>query len=162
MVHASAVCSLKYEALGKFREHSRVALGYASSNSYASFIHSKLPHASYLNDYMLTYEPIVTKKEKNLFQFKLSIGNLIHSLFCFLLMEGWLFYVWHHLKQFFFFIRLIVFLFCFSLLVTSLAKIGLQASLVACCVFTIWHLSVISISFHLTISPLNHSCKSWE
>ena len=27
--------------------------------------------------------------------------------------------------------------FVFSLLVTSLAKIGLQASLVACCVFTI-------------------------
>ena len=52
--------------------------------------------------------------------------------------------------------------FVFSLLVTSLAKIGLQASLVACCVFTIWHLSVISILFHLTISPLNHSCKSWE
>ena len=61
------MCSLRYEALGKFREHSRVALGYAPSNSYASFIHSKLPHASYLNDYMLTYEPIVTKKEKKPF-----------------------------------------------------------------------------------------------
>ena len=52
--------------------------------------------------------------------------------------------------------------FVFSLLVTSLAKIGLQASLVACCVFTLWHLSVISISFLLTISPLNHSFESWE
>ena len=30
-------------ALGKFREHSRVALGYASSNFYASFVLSKLP-----------------------------------------------------------------------------------------------------------------------
>ena len=66
----SAVCSLRYEALGKFREHSRVALGYASSNFYASFTLSKLPHASYLNECMLTYEPIVAKKEKNLFQFK--------------------------------------------------------------------------------------------
>ena len=103
LVHTSAVCSLRYEVLGKFREHSRVALSYTSSNSYASFVLSKLPHASYLNECMLTYEPIVTKKEKKpFFQFKLSIGNLIHSLFCFLLMEGWLFNVWHHLKKIFF------------------------------------------------------------
>ena len=62
----------------------------------------------------------------------------------------------------FFFIQLIVFLFCFFSSGELFSQIGLQASLVACCVFTLWHLSVISISFLLTISPLNHSFESWE
>ena len=37
----------------------RVALDYASSNYYASFVLSKLPRASYLDERTLTYEPIV-------------------------------------------------------------------------------------------------------
>ena len=41
----------RYEALGKF--------GYASSNSYASFVLSKLPRASYLDEHTLMDEPIV-------------------------------------------------------------------------------------------------------
>ena len=36
-----------------------VALGYASSNSYASFVLSNFPRASYLDERTLTYEPIV-------------------------------------------------------------------------------------------------------
>ena len=40
-------------------QEARVAQGYASSNSYASFVLSKLPHASYLDERTLTYEPIV-------------------------------------------------------------------------------------------------------
>ena len=45
LFYTSAVCALRYEARGKFGEHERcvrVALGYASSNSYASFVLSKL------------------------------------------------------------------------------------------------------------------------
>ena len=112
MVHTSAVCSLRYEALGKFREHSRVALGYASSNSYASFIHSKLPHASYLNDYMLTYEPIVTKKEKTFFSSSCPLETLftVCSVFCWWKDDYLMF---DTILNNFFFIQLIVFLFCF-------------------------------------------------
>ena len=109
----SAVCSLRYEALGKFREHSRVALGYAPSNSYASFIHSKLPHASYLNDYMLTYEPIVTKKEKKTFfssSCPLETLFTVCSVFCWWKDDYLMF---DTILNNFFFIRLIVFLFCF-------------------------------------------------
>ena len=51
LVHTLAVRPSRYEALGKF--------GYASSNSYASFVLSKLPRASYLDEHTLTYEPIV-------------------------------------------------------------------------------------------------------
>ena len=36
-----------------------VSLGYASSNSYASFVLSNFPRASYLDERTLTYEPIV-------------------------------------------------------------------------------------------------------
>ena len=59
LVHTSAVCSLRYEALGKFREHSRVALSYALSNS--SFL-SALQTSQVLHILMnaqLMYEPIV-------------------------------------------------------------------------------------------------------
>ena len=158
----SAVCSLRYEALGKFREHSRVALGYASSNFYASFTLSKLPHASYLNDYMLTYSQLLPKKKKTFFSSSCPLETLftVCSVFCWWKDDYLMFDT--ILNNFFFHPTNCFFCFVFSLLVTSLAKIGLQASLVACCVFTIWHLSVISISFHLTTSPLNHSCKSWE
>ena len=40
-------------------QEARVALGYASSNSYASFVLSNFPRASYLDERTLTYEPIV-------------------------------------------------------------------------------------------------------
>ena len=40
-------------------QEAKVALGYASSNSYASFVLSKLPDASYLDEHTLTYERIV-------------------------------------------------------------------------------------------------------
>ena len=45
LVHMSAVHSTRYEALGSLEstQEARFALGYASSNSYASFMHSKLP-----------------------------------------------------------------------------------------------------------------------
>ena len=43
----------------KSTQEARVALGYASSNSYASFVLSKLPASSYLDERTLTYEPIV-------------------------------------------------------------------------------------------------------
>ena len=114
-----------YETIGSyvscvFIEHEHLGSLESTQELLSATPRATFTHLSYSpNSHMLhismnmTYEPIVAKKEKNLFQFKLSIGNLIHSLFCFLLMEGWLFNVWHHLKQFFFFIRLIVFLFCF-------------------------------------------------
>ena len=40
-------------------QEARVALGYASSNSYTSFMLSKFLRASYLDERMLTYELIV-------------------------------------------------------------------------------------------------------
>ena len=40
-------------------EEARVALGYASSTSYASFVLSNFTLASYLDECTLTYEPIV-------------------------------------------------------------------------------------------------------
>ena len=46
------------ESLESIQE-ARVALGYASSDSYASFMLSNFPHASDLDECMLTYEPIV-------------------------------------------------------------------------------------------------------
>ena len=54
MVHTPAVCSLRYEALGKLgeNEEARVAWGVASSNSYASFVLSKLP-ACFISQWML-------------------------------------------------------------------------------------------------------------
>ena len=55
LVHMSAVCSLRYEALGKFGEHSR-----SSPN---------FPCASYLDECKLTYEPIVNVSITKLVQF---------------------------------------------------------------------------------------------
>ena len=48
LVHALAVHLLRYEAFGKFGEHSMHLL--CSPN---------FPHASYLDKHMLTYKPIV-------------------------------------------------------------------------------------------------------
>ena len=43
-------------------EEARVALGVAESNSYASFVLSNFPRASYLDERTLMYEPIVNFK----------------------------------------------------------------------------------------------------
>ena len=131
----------------------------------ATLMHlSYTPNSHMLHISMITcwhMNQLLPKKKKTFFSSSCPLETLftVCSVFCWWKDD---YFMFDTILNKFFFIRLIVFLFCFSLLVTSLAKIGLQASLVACCVFTIWHLSVISISFHLTISPLNHSCKSWE
>ena len=54
LVHTSAVRSSRYEALGKFREHSLELLEATHLSCSPNF-----PRASYLDERTLTYEPIV-------------------------------------------------------------------------------------------------------
>ena len=61
LVHTSACVHGDMKHLGSLEstQEARVALGYASSNSYASLCSPNFPRASYLDERMLRYEPIV-------------------------------------------------------------------------------------------------------
>ena len=53
------IVSIVFVIKKKKKKEARVARGVAESNSYASFVLSKLLRASYLDERTLTYEPIV-------------------------------------------------------------------------------------------------------
>ena len=137
-----------------------------SATPQATLTHlSYTPNSHMLHISMITcwhMNQLLPKKKKTFFSSSCPLETLftVCSVFCWWKDDYLMF---DTILNNFFFHPINCFFVLFFLLVTSLAKIGLQASLVPCCVFTIWHLSVISISFHLTISPLNHSfIKSWE